>query len=96
MKADTESYSRMMYEIKNRSMIVGKILRREIDLIYNPPTVEIIALQIRLMIESIALASLSANKTLFQKKVINSNDSGKQIGYLKILKRKIPNFILNL
>ena len=92
LTADTESYGQMMFEIKMRSMIIGKLLRQEINLIYDPPQTETIALQIRLMIESIALASLSANKTLFEQENNKFKQFWKADRIFEDIEKKNPDF----
>ena len=92
LTADMESYKRMMYEIKLRSMIVAKLLKQEINLIYEIPHTETMALQIRLMIESIALASLSANKTLFEEENNKFKQFWKADRIFEDIEKKNPDF----
>ena len=66
MKADTDAYLKIMREIKYRVEVVTWLMNGDIDMRYDGAQVESIALQMRMIIESIALASLSANKTLFE------------------------------
>ena len=71
MKADTERYLRVMYDIKWRTEIIGYMDRedhpnRDISLLPPFMKVETIALQIRRIIESIVLASLVANESFYK------------------------------
>ena len=64
--ADTKAYISLMEEIKHRTTVVDELINQQINMKYKVIQVESIALQIRMIIESIALASLSANKLLFE------------------------------
>ena len=68
---DVERYHQVMWDIKWRTEITGYMVRgdhpnKDIYLLPLYMKVETIALQIRRIIESIALASLAANKSLFE------------------------------
>ena len=65
--ADTRAYISVMEDIKHRTLVVAGLINRKINMMYNITQAESMALQIRMIIESIALASLSANKSLFEK-----------------------------
>ena len=66
MTADTKAYISVMEEIKHRTKVVWALIDQEITMMYIVTQAESMALQIRMIIESIALASLSANKSLFE------------------------------
>ena len=71
MQADIDRYLRVMFDIKWRTEIIGYMDRedhpnRDISLLPLFMKVETIALHIRTVIEFIALASLVANKSLFE------------------------------
>ena len=64
--ADMNAYVNIMEEIKYRVNVIAGLINKEINMMYYITQAESIALQIRMIIESIALASLSANKSLFE------------------------------
>lgn len=66
IKADMNAYISIMEEIIKRTDVIRGLFNKEINMVYNDIQAETIALQIRMIIESIALASLSANKSLFE------------------------------
>ena len=71
IQADIDRYLRVMFDIKWRTEIIGYMVRenhpnRDISLLPLFMKVETIALHIRTVIEFIALASLVANKSLFE------------------------------
>ena len=86
--ADTSAYISVMEEIKNRTLVLAALINKEINMLYNVTQAESMALQIRMTIESIALASLSANKSMFDAESKNSKSLGRHIGYLRILRGK--------
>ena len=64
--ADMNAYVNVMEEIKHRTKVIAGLINKDINMLYNITQAESMALQIRMIIESIALASLSANKSLFE------------------------------
>ena len=96
MKADTDSYYKMMREIKYRIEVVTMLINKDIDMKYMEAQVESIALQMRMIIESIALASLSANKSLFEKESDKFKKFGMPKVYSRILRRETYIFFQNL
>ena len=60
------AYLAVMRDIQRRMEVITGLINLEIDLMYTVTQAESMALQIRMIIESIALASLSANKSLFE------------------------------
>ena len=66
IRADMYAYLVVMRDIQRRMEIVVGLINQKIDLMYPLIRLEFIALQIRMIIESISLASLSANKSLFE------------------------------
>ena len=90
MQADIDSYLQIMYAIKWRTEIIGYMERedhpdRSISLLPLFMKVETIALQIRTVIEFIALASLVANKSLFEQE----GDKFKEFWRAKLIFRDI-------
>ena len=86
-KPDFEIYMEMMEGIKGRIEVVKGLMSRKIDMRYALPQVESIALQIRMIVESIALASLSANKSIFERE----GDKFKEFWKAKLIFRDIKN-----
>ena len=81
MQAYIDPYLQVMFEIKWRTEIIGYMDREDhpnIDISLLPlyMKVETIALQIRTVIELIALAALAANKSLFEQE----GDKFKELG----------------
>ena len=90
MQADIDRYLRVMYNIKWRTEIMGYMVRedhpnRDISLLPLFMKVETIALHIRTVIEFIALASLVANKPLFEQE----SDKFKKFWKAKLIFRDI-------
>lgn len=85
-------YANCMEEIKKRTAVVHGFLRRELHAIYLQTTVESICLQIRKILEVLALASLVANKSAYEKHRRNFQRdwNGKRI--LEMLDKANPNF----
>ena len=85
-------YLRCMEEIKKRTEVVDGFLRRELTAKYLQTTVESICLQIRKILELIALASLVANKSEYEKlrKDFQKDWHAKRI--LETLDKANPNF----
>ena len=65
MEPDIRAYIAVMEEIKRRTKLVSALQARKIDVMYRPTRVELMVLQVRMITELVALASLSANKSLF-------------------------------
>lgn len=55
---DIDAYVSIMEEIKRRTNVVHSLLSQKITLVYPATQIEIMALQIRMILELIALASL--------------------------------------
>ena len=86
-KPDFEVYMEMMEGVKSRIEVVKGLMGRNINMIYDVVQVESIALQIRMIVESIALASLSANKSVFERE----GDKFKEFWKAKLIFRDIKN-----
>lgn len=56
----------MMSEIKRRTAVVHALLRQDISVAYRATHIESMVLQVRMITELIALASIAANKRLFE------------------------------
>ena len=90
--ADTSAYIAVMEEIKCRTMVVAGLIDRQINMMYNITQAESMALQIRMIIESIALASLAANKSLFEQESDKFKEFWKAKLIFRDIEEKNPNF----
>ena len=66
MEPDIKAYIAVMEEIKRRVELVATLQARKIDVMYRATRVEFMVLQVRMITELVALASLSANRVLFE------------------------------
>lgn len=87
-----DKYVNCMEEIKKRTEVVHGFLRRELHAKYVQTTVESICLQIREILELIALASLVANKAEYEKHRKNFHRDWNAKGILKTLDKANPQF----
>lgn len=97
IQADIDSYLRVMYDIKWRTEIIGYMERGDhpkADISLLPPfmKVETVALHIRTVIEFIALASLAANKPLFEQEGDNFKEFWKAELIFRDIEEKHPDF----
>ncbi|MDE0625084.1 MAG: hypothetical protein OXH99_01675 [Bryobacterales bacterium] len=85
-------YAECMEEIKKRTQVVGGFLTRECNAMYVQTTAESVALQIRKILELIALASLVANRSEYAKlrKSFRTDWNAKAI--FKTLRKANPRF----
>lgn len=67
MEPDIDAYSNIMQEIKRRTDVVYALHSKKINVMYQDSHIESIGLQVRMITELVALASLSANKAIFEK-----------------------------
>ena len=87
-----DMYANCMEEIKQRTEVVHGFLRGELHTKYPQTTVESICLQIRKILELIALASLVANKAEYEKQRKNFHRDWKAKEILKTLDKANPQF----
>lgn len=66
MQPDIEAYTSVMEEIKRRTTVVRTLLDQKTNIVYRATHIESMVLQVRMITELIALASLAANKKLFE------------------------------
>jgi hypothetical protein len=92
MITDTAPYIRVMEEIKRRVSVVDAFQSGVINAIYVPTNVESMILQIRMITELIALASLSANKELFESNSMKFEKHWKPIDILRDLEKLNPSY----
>jgi len=88
---DTMPYVRVMEEIKRRVFVIGACLDDK-TLLTGPPRVETAALQLRMVTELIALASLAANKELFEQQSMRFESHWHPQAIIKDLEKINPNF----
>ena len=62
---DRNAYLTIIYEINNRADIFENLTNRKFHMGFDVPTIEVLALQLRMCLELASLASLAANKKLF-------------------------------
>ena len=92
MEPDKKAYIKVMEEIKYRTDVVYALHDKKINMMYLAPHVESMVLQIRMITELVALASLAANKSIFEenKKKFEKHWHPKDI--LKDVESLNPNF----
>jgi hypothetical protein len=66
MEPDINAYVAVMEEIKRRTVVVFALLDKRIQVVHSITHAETMVLQVRMILELIALASLAANKALFE------------------------------
>ena len=92
IRADMYTYLAVMRIIQRRTEVVTRLINHEIDMTYTFTQAESIALQIRMIIESIALASLSANKSLFKVEGDKFKEWWRAESIFKDIEKKNPDF----
>lgn len=92
MTADVKAYVSVMEEIKHRTKVVSKLINQEINIMSKIIQTESMALQIRMIIESIALASLAANKSLFEQESNKFKKFWKAERIFEDIEKKNPDF----
>lgn len=92
MRADTNAYLKVMRQIKYRTNVVTELINWDINMMYRVTQAETMALQIRMILESIALASLSANKSLFEAEGSKFKEYWKADLIFRDIERKNPDF----
>ncbi|WP_258239032.1 hypothetical protein [Arcobacter sp. F155] len=68
---ERQKYANVMNEIKRRTSVIYSILNGKKNTLYKATNIELMCLQIRKILELIALCSLVANQRLFLKKINN-------------------------
>ena len=92
MEPDIKAYRAVMEEIKLRRDVVSALHDKRISVMYRATHVESMVLQVRMITELVALASLAANKSIFEenKKKFEKHWHPKEI--LKDVESLNPNF----
>jgi len=83
-------YLTLMREVKLRGEVIEGILTGQLTLIYDQPTVEALFLQLRLVLESIALGWLVAHQEDFDNMQAKMRAYHKPIGLLNALEKHHP------
>lgn len=89
--ADTQPYITAMEQIKRRIDVIYACVDGRLKLT-GPPRVETAALQLRMTLETVALASLAANKELFQQQSLRFEKHWRPNEIIKDLERLNPRF----
>jgi hypothetical protein len=89
---DIDAYISIMEEIKRRTSVVHALLGEKVRVIYLATQIETMALQIRMILELIALASLSANKSIFEENAKKFNKHWHPGEILKDIENINPGF----
>jgi hypothetical protein len=92
MSPDIKAYTAAMEEIKRRTTVVFALLNQDITLIYRATHVESMVLQIRMITELVALASLAANKPIFEENKKKFDKHWHPSKILQDVERLNPNF----
>lgn len=92
MKGDMNAYVSIMEEIVRRTDVIRELFHKKINMGHNDIQAETIALQIRMIIESIALASLSANKSLFEQEGDKFKEFWRADSIFRDIEKKNPDF----
>lgn len=90
--ADMNTYTSIMEEIKKRTELIMRLIHGEINMVWVRTQAETVALQMRMIIESVALASLSANKSEFEKEGNKFKKFWKADRIFEDIEKKNPKF----
>lgn len=89
---DIEIYASVMQEIKRRTSVIYSFLRGKSNALYKATDVESIYLQIRMILELIALASIAANKKIFEANQKKFHKHWNPSAILKDIEKINPNY----
>jgi hypothetical protein len=89
---DTQAYIAVMGEIKRRVDVVHALIRNEATVLYRATHVESMVLQVRMITELIALASIAANRSLFEEQRQKFEKHWHPERILKDVEKLNPNF----
>jgi hypothetical protein len=92
MAPDIQAYTAVMEEIKRRVAVVEKLRSNNIALLYPATQVESTVLQVRMITELVALASLAANKSIFEENRRKFDKHWDPVKILKDVERLNPEF----
>ena len=89
---DIKVYASVMEEIKRRTSVIHSFLIGNSNALYKPTNIESIYLQIRMILELIALASIAANKPIFEENQKKFHKHWNPSAILKDIERLNPNY----
>lgn len=89
---DTQAYIAVMEEIKRRTSVVHALMRNDTTVVYRATHIESMVLQVRMITELIALASIAANRKLFEVQSKKFEKHWHPDKILKDVERLNPNF----
>lgn len=92
MNPDIKAYTSVMNEIKRRTEIVFALHKKELNVGYRATQIESMVLQVRMILELIALASLAAHKSLFEEQQRKFSAHWDPVRILKDLEKLNPSF----
>ncbi len=92
MQPDIAAYISVMEEIKRRTKVIYALLYQDANVVYRATQIESMVLQVRIITELIALASLTANKKLFQVNKLKFEKHWHPAKILKDIEALNPNF----
>lgn len=88
---NTMPYVKVMEEIKRRTLVIGACLDGDVDIV-GPPRIELATLQLRMILELIALGSLAANKEVFEMHSMRFEKYWSPSNIIKDLEKINPDF----
>jgi len=92
MEPDINSYMNSMWEMQKRVNVVEALINDKVSFSYLAPKIESTVLQIRKILELIALSSLAANKELFEINKKKFEDKWRVAKILKSIESINPGF----
>lgn len=92
MEPDINSYMNSMWEIQKRVSVVESIINNKVKFQYLAPKIESTVLQLRKILELIALSSIAANKELFEMNKKKFEDKWRVSKILKSIESINPGF----
>ena len=92
MKPDFHEYQKIMEEIKRRIEVITALLDKSVALPFQATQVETTLLQVRMVLELLALSSLAANREIFEATQKKFRDSWKVSKIVNDVRRLNPNF----
>lgn len=92
MAPDISAYISVMEEIKRRTEVISFLQRKELTLKYPAVQVESMVLQVRMILELIALASLAAHKVIFEQHQKKFESHWDPVRILKDVEKLNPSF----
>jgi hypothetical protein len=92
MNPDIKAYTAVMNEIKRRTEVVFALHRNELTVKYKATQIETTILQVRMILELVALASLASHRSLFEQQQKKFSSYWDPVRVLKDVESLNPNF----